>query len=178
MVQDGINLWATFRYALAYPEESHLVFFRSLFGAAPSDLQELRSLYIELFEAGLPHPRCPLLESYYMLNRPPGEIVLENKLFYRHFGLFPDSKAAPDHLLTQLEFLAWLDYCLASGNPEAGSLQRARREYLERHLAPWLPKAAHLASEHGGACYPDLLQCLSDLVAGLQAEGNDPAERR
>ena len=123
--------------------------------------EELPSLYIDLFEAGMPQPRCPLLESAWLLNRPAGDVVLENKLFYQNFGLEIHSQAAPDHLLTQLEFLAWLDHCLAAGNPDAASLERARTEVLQRHLAHWIRPLANLARNADGDCYADLLDALS-----------------
>ena len=159
MVPDELNVWATFRYSLGYPDEERLARFREVFAHMPATLEDLRALYISLFEAGTPQPQCPLLESAYVMNRPPGEIVLENKLFYQHFGLNVESRAAPDHLLTQLEFLAWLDHCLAEGNPDAESLARARAEFVERHLTHWLPRAAKLA-ESGGP-YAELLTALA-----------------
>jgi TorA maturation chaperone TorD len=115
---------------------------------------------MRLFEAGAPHPVCPLLESFYVPNSPPGDIVLENKLFYKHFGLKIESNAAPDHLLTQLEFLAWLDYCAASGNPDGASLEAARADYVNRHIAHWLPAAARLSHANDGGCYSSLLDAL------------------
>ena len=141
--------------------ERHLRRFAELCENVPGTLQELRSLYIDLFEAGLPQPRCPLLESAWLLNRPAGDVVLENKLFYQNFGLEIHSQAAPDHLPTQLEFLAWLDHCLAAGNPDAASLERARAEFLERHLAHWIRPLANLARNADGDCYADLLDALS-----------------
>jgi len=38
------------------------------------------------------------------------------------FGVEIDGRAAPDHLLTQLEFLAWPDHCEAAGNADPESL--------------------------------------------------------
>ena len=131
----------------------------------PATLEEMQSLYVELFEAGMPRPKCPLLESYYVLTSPPGDILLENKLFYQHFGLNLDGSAAPDHLLTQLEFLAWLDYSAASGNPDAGPLELARRDFIQRHLAHWVPAAARKLSEHDGRCYTGVLESLCDAIA-------------
>lgn len=174
MVQDtlsSLNLYALFRFALGYPDERHLGFFRSLSDSTPETLEELRSLYVALFEAGLPHPRCPLLESHYVPNRPATEVVLENKLFYRHFGLQVESKAAPDHLLTQLEFLSWIEHCLASGNPDRESLENARRDFLVRHVSHWIPRAASLLSHSGGACYRDLFEALLEPL-GLRMHTN------
>jgi DMSO reductase family type II enzyme chaperone len=178
MVQDQVNPWATFRFALGYPGPGHLEVFREQFDGLPSSLEELRSDYIDLFEAGLPHPRCPLLEGYYLLNRPVGEVVLENKLFFQHFGLNIESKAAPDHLLTQLEFLSWLEHCIAAGNPESESLERARKDFVQRHLSHWVPKAARSLANSGAGCYAALLallaahieEVLGDSTSGEKAE--------
>jgi DMSO reductase family type II enzyme chaperone len=164
MVSDTLNRWAIFRYALSYPGDGHRERLAALFAKAPATVEDLRALYIQLFEAGLPQPKCPLLESAYAVNRSSGEIVLENKMFYQNFGLTLDSGAAPDHLLTQLEFLAWLDHCIAAGNPEQESLERARREFLERHVANWLPAASRLIRRHTDCCYADLLGALAKEV--------------
>jgi len=169
MVQDAINSWAAIRFALAYPDERHLRIFHEQFAGTPSSLEELRSLYIDLFEAGFPHPRCPLLEGYYLLNRPAGEVVLENKLFFQHFGLRMESKAAPDHLLTQLEFLSWIEHCLAAGNPDRQSLERARSDFVTRHLAHWVPKAAQALRNRGEGCYAALFSLLAEQVEDVLA---------
>ena len=164
MAQDtlnGLNLYAVFRFALAYPDEQRLDLFRRATGGAPQTLEDLRSLYIALFEAGMPHPRCPLLESYYVPNRPATEVVLENKLFYKHFGLNAQSSAAPDHLLTQLEFLSWIEYLLAAGHRDPESLQHAKRDFLERHVNHWLPCAARLLRRANGGCYVELFELLA-----------------
>jgi DMSO reductase family type II enzyme chaperone len=173
MVPDELNVWATFRYSLGYPDEERHARFRRLFDNVPTTLEDLRALHIRLFEAGLPQPQCPLLESAYVLNRPPGEIVLENKLFYQHFGLKVETRAAPDHLFTQLEFLAWLDHCLEEGNPDSASLLRACREFAERHLAHWLPKAASLIEQVGGGFYGELLSALESEAARIVAPASD-----
>jgi DMSO reductase family type II enzyme chaperone len=164
MVQDTVNSWALFRFALSYPDEGRWKSLRESFSDVPDTLEELRALYIELFEAGLPRPKCPLLESYYVLNRPPGEILLENKLFYRHFGLQMETSAAPDHLLTQLEFLSWIEHAISAGNPDRESLELARRDFVERHLAHWIPRAALSLAEQGGRCYTGILEALKDEV--------------
>lgn len=169
MVSGAINPWAVFRFALGYPDERHLERFRDLSENVPRTLEDLRALYIDLFEAGLPQPRCPLLESAWLLNRPAGEVVLENKLYYQAFGLEIDSRAAPDHLLTQLEFLAWLDHCEEAGNADTQSIGRARREFLERHLSHWAGSLAHLAGNVEGGCYAELLEALAREVESALA---------
>jgi len=174
MVPDELNVWATFRYSLGYPDAERHARFQAVFNSVPDTLEDLHTLYIRLFEASAPQPQCPLLESAYVLNRPPGDVVLENKLFYQHFGLKVETRAAPDHLLTQLEFLAWLDHCLAEGNPDTESLVRARREFTERHLAHWLPKAARLAEQVSGGLYAELLSALDSETGRVVAAAPDP----
>lgn len=170
MLKEEMNPWSTFRFALAYPDQRHLDVFGEQLDRTPSSLLELRSTYIDLFEAGLPHPKCPLLEGYYLPNRSTGEVVLENKLFFEHFGLGMNPKAAPDHLLTQLEFLTWIEHCLAMGNPEPESLERARRDFVERHLVHWVPKAAQSLANRGESCYSAVFSSLSahveDVIRG------------
>ena len=169
MVSSTVNTWAVFRFALAYPDERHLQRFGGLGEPVPGTLEDLRALYIDLFEAGLPQPRCPLLESAWLLNKPAGEVVLENKLYYQNFGLQIDDRAAPDHLLTQLEFLAWLDHCEAAGNADLASIKRARTEFLERHLAHWAGSLAHLSENANGGCYAKLLEALAREVESALA---------
>ena len=171
MVQDAtaVSPWAAFRFALGYPDERHLELFHGMFDGVPATVAELQALYIELFEAGLPQPQWPLLEGYYLLNRPAGEVVLENKLFFQHFGLRTAAKAAPDHLLTQLEFLAWLDHCEDSGNTDPDSLGRARRDFVERHLSHWVPRAAQAMGERGVPVYAEIFASLAEQVVGTAA---------
>ena len=169
MVSSAVNRWAILRFALGYPDERHLEHFRELCEKAPATLADLRSLYIGLFEAGLPQPRCPLLESAWLLNRPAGDVVLENKLYYQNFGLEIDGRAAPDHLLTQLEFLAWLDHCEAAGNTGLESIERARSEFVERHLSHWAGSLAHLAENADGGCYAEILEALAREVESALA---------
>jgi nitrate reductase assembly molybdenum cofactor insertion protein NarJ len=102
-----------------------------------------------------------ITESAWLLNRPAGDVVLENKLYYQNFGLKIDGRAAPDHLLTQLEFLAWLDHCEAAGNADLESIKRARTEFLERHLSHWVGSLAHVSENAGGGCYAELLEALA-----------------
>ena len=175
MVQDALNVYAVFRYALGYPDGQRHHALASMSGDTPSSLEELEAIYIGLFEAGLPRPKCPLLESHYVKSRSAPQVVLENKLFYRHFGLDPHSRAAPDHLLTQLEFLSWLDHCEAEGNPGAEAIRQAREDFLERHVRHWLPRAAALAESAGGGCYAALLDSLARTVSA--EAGQSPLRR-
>lgn len=105
---------------------------------------EYEAAYIALFDVGIPEPPVPLFESAHDKSHPAQEIVLENTYFYDVLGLRSDpSRAVPDYLVTQLEFLAALHYTRehASDESTAASLVRAETEFLERHLLNWLPTA-------------------------------------
>ena len=161
-----LNVYSVFRFALGYPDVQHLEHFRRCGFKVPETLEDLHAIYLLTFEAGLPHPRCPLLESHYVRTKSAPQTVLENKMFYKNFGLEVKSQAPPDHLLTQLEFLAWLTHCIATGNSEAESLTRAREEFLALHVRNWLPAAVRLA-RRGGTCYGELLRMVA-AEAGCQ----------
>jgi len=106
--------------------------------------EEYESAYIALFDVGIPEPPVPLLESAHDKSHPAQEIALENTYFYDVLGLKSDpSRAVPDYLVTQLEFLAALHYtCEHSSDKSAAvSLARAETEFLERHMLNWIPNA-------------------------------------
>jgi len=106
--------------------------------------EQYESAYIALFDVGIPEPPVPLFESAHDKAHPAQEIALENTYFYEVLGLKPDpSRAVPDYLVTQLEFLAALRYTCEHSSEEntAVSLARAETEFLERHLLNWLPAA-------------------------------------
>ena len=106
--------------------------------------EQYESAYIELFDVGIPEPPVPLFESAHDKSHPAQEIALENTYFYEVLGLKSDpSRAVPDYLVTQLEFLAALRYVREHASEQAteGSLARAETEFVERHLLNWLPTA-------------------------------------
>ncbi len=138
----------------------------------PPDPSEYESQYIAAFEAGAPHPPVPLIESHHNHRDPVPRVLHENVLFYSAFGLRLRSGAneTADHLRHQLEFVAHLlrleaedpaldepaeaPVCpatLAPANEKRDQIRRARREYLERHLSSWIPRAAEIAAD---APYP------------------------
>jgi DMSO reductase family type II enzyme chaperone len=106
--------------------------------------EQYESAYIALFEVGIPEPPVPLFESAHDKTHPAQEIALENTYFYEVLGLKSDpSRAVPDYLVTQLEFLAAVRYTCEHTSEEstAVSLARAETEFLQRHLLNWLPAA-------------------------------------
>ena len=124
---------------------------------------EYESAYISLFDVGLPEPAVPLFESAHEKSHPPQEIALENTYFYDVLGLKSDpATGVPDYLITQLEFLAALDFTQENAFEEITktSLARAKAEFLERHLLNWLPKAAKKLRKTEAPGFPLLLDLL------------------
>jgi TorA maturation chaperone TorD len=128
-----------------------------------SDYPSYEATYLALFEVGLQGPAVPLLESAHTSRAVPQEIVLECVNFYDVLGLSP-SRAAfpPDHLVTQLEFLAAAHY-LGEREPDPGkaeSLCRLERDFLARHILSWVPAAQKKLSELDPPLFPSLLRLL------------------
>jgi DMSO reductase family type II enzyme chaperone len=125
------------------------------------DLYE--SAYIALFDVGVPEPPVPLFESAHDKSRPAQEIALENTYFYEVLGLKTNpSRAVPDYLVTQLEFLAALRYTSENTSEEttAVALAHAETEFLERHLLNWLPIAKAKLVRTGAPGFPVLMTML------------------
>lgn len=183
---EDLSLVEFFRFALTYPGEkqfaafTHPEFLAGLrqLGAEllpaepwieiqlPESLEDLEADYVGLFDAGTPHPPCPLVESHYVKNSPVSAVLLENKLFFAHFGFEHQAgRESPDHLLVQLEFIACLDYLLeVAARSEREALELARREYLERHVLHWLPRAVEELSRTSPTVYLPFLRLLEAVL--------------
>jgi len=125
--------------------------------------EQYESSYIALFDVGIPEPPVPLFESAHDKSHPAQEIALESTYFYEVLGLKSDpSRAVPDYLVTQLEFLAALRYTCDNASDEATAiaLARAETEFLERHLLNWLPTAKTKLDRTGAPGLPWLMTLL------------------
>jgi DMSO reductase family type II enzyme chaperone len=141
------------------------------------DLSRYESAYIALFDVGLPEPPVPLQESAHNKAFPPQQIALENVSFYEVLGLKVDpSRQAPDHLVTQLEFLAAVRYAREKGPADGSeSLRRLERDFLQRHLLSWFPEAAEKLRRLGPPVFPALAALLAAFLrrrlAALEGDG-------
>jgi DMSO reductase family type II enzyme chaperone len=76
--------------------------------------------------------------------------------FYHHFGLSlgGESRELPDHITTELEFMHFLTFqevsALQKGQDRRPFL-RAQRDFLQRHLARWVPQVAALVETQKAA---------------------------
>lgn len=129
--------------------------------------EQYESAYIALFDVGIPEPPVPLFESAHDKTHPAQEIALENTYFYEVLGLKSDpSRAVPDYLVTQLEFLAALRYTCDNTSDEATAvaLARAESEFLERHLLNWVPTAKAKLDRTGAPGFPSLMALLMQFL--------------
>jgi DMSO reductase family type II enzyme chaperone len=121
------------------------------------------STYIALFDVGMPEPPVPLFESAHDKSRPAQEIALENTYFYEVLGLKSEpAKAVPDYLITQLEFLAALQFT-KENTPDrvnATSLGKAKAEFLERHLLKWVPQVSRKLKKMDAPGFSVLMEML------------------
>jgi DMSO reductase family type II enzyme chaperone len=144
------------RFDLPVPEE-----------IMPTAYADFESRYIACFEVGLPAPPVPLQASCYNRREPVPAVIHEHVLFYKRFGLtrFEDNHESADHVLNELAFLLHLDELLLAHPKTLNSILLARRDFLTRHLARWLPQAAADAEDkHLPALYRTLFTLLASAV--------------
>ena len=124
----------------------------------PESFEVYEQDYISAFEVGTPEPPCPLIESHWNKRDAVPKILHENILFYRQFGLILRSMASEtaDHLRYQLEFNHYLcrmeleAYNNAKSDEILDSIRRGRKDFLDRHMNSWIPRAA----QEYGSKYP------------------------
>lgn len=119
--------------------------------AVAASMAEFEASYLAAFENNLPRPSLSLYEGSYGERRgnKPG-LLLELKAFYRNFGLSMADNEMEDALVAELEFMQFL--AAKQALAEQGMLDRlpylrAQRDFLERHLAAWLPELKAAAGE-------------------------------
>jgi DMSO reductase family type II enzyme chaperone len=129
--------------------------------------------YMAAFELGGESPPVPLYEGLCQ-PREGREGVLEDVLrFYDYFDvrLREENRDYPDHLVTELEFMALLALreasALAAGR-DPGAFRRAARDFLARHLGVWVPALRERLEETGSA-YASLARELLVVIRSHEA---------
>ncbi len=129
--------------------------------------EALEAEYLAAFELGRATAAVPLYEGLHRGGQGREGVLEELLRFFEFFDvkLSDSDREFPDHLVTELEFLAWL--CLQeqearSEERDAASFQRAARDFLDRHLAAWLPEFRRklAATETAYAQYVPMLEGL------------------
>jgi DMSO reductase family type II enzyme chaperone len=138
-------------YALPLAEGDPL---RTALGGVPADYVEFQSEYVRLFDVGVPRPPCPLFGGLYLGSRRA--VMEEVTRFYHHFGLSlgGERREMPDHITTELEFMHFLTFREVSAlqkEKDRGPYLRAQRDFLQRHLARWVPQVRVRAEKQGAA---------------------------
>jgi DMSO reductase family type II enzyme chaperone len=131
-------------------------------------LDQLEAEYLAAFEIGRDAKPVPLFEG---MNRTDmaRDGVLEDLLrFYEFFDieLAQGDREYPDHLATELEFLAWLCQRESAARNEGGDAEPFRlaaRDFIDRHLAVWLPEFQRRL-ERSGTAYEEYGAALAELL--------------
>lgn len=112
---------------------------------AGTDLAAFENEYLRAFQTDAPTPSIPLYEGSYLPGAQKARILLELRGFYKNFGLDMNKseRDLEDSLTAELEFMQFLaakqsQACEGGISPEPYIL--AQRDFLERHLAAWLPQ--------------------------------------
>ena len=107
--------------------------------------EALEAEYLAAFEVGRDSGPVPLFEGMHRGDMGRDGILEDLLRFYEFFDakLSETDREYPDHLVTELEFLAWLcmqEQAAEQKGGDAESFRRAARDFLTRHLAAWLPE--------------------------------------
>lgn len=105
---------------------------------------DLEAEYLAAFETGRDRPPVAMFEGMHRgdLGR---DGILEDLLRYYEFfdvKLSETEPDFPDHLVTELEFLAWLSHqeeAAEKAGRNAEPFRKAEEDFLARHLCAWLP---------------------------------------
>lgn len=124
--------------------------------------------YLAAFEVGRDTAPVPLFEGMHRGDLGRDGILEDLQRFYEFFDvkLSETDRDFPDHLVTELEFLAWLcmrEQTAQREGRDAEPFRRAARDFLARHLAAWLPEFRRRL-EKTDTAYAQYGQALGELV--------------
>jgi DMSO reductase family type II enzyme chaperone len=132
-------------------------------------LEDLEAEYLAAFEMGRDGPPVTLFEGMHRGDLGRDGIFEDLLRFYEYFDvkLSESDREYPDHLVTELEFLAWLsmqEEAAEQAGRDAEPFRNAERDFLARHLCAWLPvfrqrlEATNTAYAQFGAMLTDLVE--------------------
>lgn len=143
--------------------------------------ETLEAEYLAAFEVGRNGKPVALFEGNNRPDHGRDGILQELLRFYEFFDvrLNENDRDYPDHLVTELEFLAWLcqqEHAAEDKGGDAASFRRAARDFLDRHLAAWLPEFQRRL-EATGTAYSEYGAALVDLVLQHRSRLDEQANR-
>ncbi|WP_321527808.1 molecular chaperone TorD family protein [Sedimenticola selenatireducens] len=108
--------------------------------------EEFEALYLSAFETDLPKRSVSLYEGSYVRGGGKSDLLLELKDFYSNFGLEVSEELheLEDRITAELEFMQFLTLKQCQKGIDKKPYIMAQHDFLERHLAPWMP---HLQKE-------------------------------
>lgn len=133
------------------------------------DQETLETEYLAAFELGRSGSAVPLFEGRHRGDMGREGILEDLLRFYEFFDikLSATDREYPDHLVTELEFLSWLcqqEQTATLAGRDAQPFVRAARDFLDRHLAAWLPTFRQRL-EATDTVYAQYAATLDDLAA-------------
>lgn len=133
--------------------------------------EDFQSVYLSAFETNVPAPSASLYEGSHAYREKRPALLLELKGFYTNFGLRMAATVndLEDTLTAELEFMQFLTAKQAQAESEGldpSAYLRAQRDFLERHLAVWLPA---LQVEIAGKVREPFYRALASLAAAFVA---------
>lgn len=137
------------------------------------DQTALEADYLAAFELGRSTAAVSLFEGMHRADLGREGILEDVLRFYEFFDvrLSGTDREFPDHLVTELEFLAWLSLQELSAQRlgrDAEPFRNAARDFLSRHLGAWVPvfgrklEATDTAYAPYGAILADLVTAHRD----------------
>ena len=170
--------------AFSYPDQTTLDSFSQLWKMArhlSSDdgedwnidsLESLQAAYIATLDGGARrHEQAHPYAGYWMDGERP-QTLLDIQAFYRYFGFkLPAGAESPDHISVELAALANLAKSGAQApdatdsGPDRLGYILAQRDFLSRHVAPWMPKlSAELQEKTQASAYQQLARFAETFV--------------
>jgi TorA maturation chaperone TorD len=149
--------------ASGLPKLQHLT--EALDLAVAASVGDIQAEYTRLFVAGRPTTPCRLLESVQRERALVGESAEDAASTYFRFGLEAQTRE-PDHLATELEFLAYLTGTPVGSEKDRARANGARQRFLQQHLLAWGPRLVTKIHEHTSVPpFPALADLLGWLLA-------------
>lgn len=147
---------------------------------------DLEAEYLAAFEVGREKSPVPLFEGMHRGDLGRDGILEDLLRFYEFFDvkLSETDREYPDHLVTELEFVAWLcmqEHAAEQKGGDALPYRRAARDFLDRHLGAWLPtfrkrlEATETAYAQYGTTLAELVETHRGRLGNeLQESGDTP----
>lgn len=143
-----------------------------------NDDQALAVEYTRLFDVGSGGAPISLYGGHHHGGRT--QAMEEVLRFYQHFGLSLNQQPneLPDHLVSELEFLHFLNFQQAkveAQGGDSGAFQRGQKDFLERQLGRWLPSLCQKLGEQRPLPYFSEVMRLLDLFIKHERQRLNPS---